>query len=105
MSNMDYIIDVDGSKIMIEEQQQRTREEVVEMFKKYRKELGLTQAQLSARARISQPNVTRFEGGNYNPTLEFMVKIAAAMGKKVKVSLEDWTRLISNKYNDDWLGF
>ena len=41
------------------------------------------------RAGISQPNITRFESGNYNPSLEFLVKIAGAMGKKVKVTLED----------------
>ena len=34
-------------------------------------------------------NITRFESGNYNPSLEFLVKIAGAMGKKVKVTLED----------------
>ena len=48
----------------------------------------MTQEELGRRVGIPQSNVTRFESGNYNPTLEFLVKMAAAMGKKVKVSLE-----------------
>lgn len=89
MSNMDYIADIDGNQILIETQQKGTREEVTELFRRYRKDLGLTQVELSKLAGVSQPNITRFEGGNYNPTLEFMVKLAAAMGKRVKVTLED----------------
>ena len=89
MSYSDYIMNIQGEEVIIEGQQKATRQEVIDMFKNYRKELGMTQAQLGKLSKISQPNVTRFESGNYNPSLEFLVKIAAAMGKKVKVSLED----------------
>ena len=68
---MDYIIMENGEKILLETQQK------------------LTQSELGKRAGISQPNIPRFESGNYNPSLEFLVKIAGAMGKKVKVTLED----------------
>ena len=83
---MDYIIMENGEKILLETQQKVTIQRTV---KQYRKELGLTQSELGKRAGISQPNITRFESGNYNPSLEFLVKIAGAMGKKVKVTLED----------------
>lgn len=89
MSQMDYIVDFQEQKILIEIQQKTARQEVVELFKNYRKEAGMTQAELGKRIGIPQPNVTRFESGKYNPTLEFLVKMAAAMGKKVRVSLED----------------
>ena len=36
-----------------------------------------------------KPNITRFESGSYNPSLDFMVKIAAAMGKRVQITLVD----------------
>ena len=78
-----------GEKILLETQQKVTIQRTVDIFKQYRKELGLTQSELGKRAGISQPNITRFESGNYNPSLEFLVKIAGAMGKKVKVTLED----------------
>ena len=86
---MDYIIMENGEKILLETQQKVTIQRTVDIFKQYRKELGLTQSELGKRAGISQPNITRFESGNYNPSLEFLVKIAGAMGKKVKVTLED----------------
>lgn len=86
---MDYIIMENGEKILLETQQKMTIQRTVDIYKQYRKELGLTQSELGKRAGISQPNITRFESGNYNPSLEFLVKIAGAMGKKVKVTLED----------------
>ncbi|RGF16988.1 XRE family transcriptional regulator [Blautia sp. AM22-22LB] len=86
---MDYIIMENGKKILLETQQKVTIQRTVDIYKQYRKELGLTQSELGKRAGISQPNITRFESGNYNPSLEFLVKIAGAMGKKVKVTLED----------------
>ena len=86
---MDYIIMENGEKILLETQQKVTIQRTVDIYKQYRKELGLTQSELGKRAGISQPNITRFESGNYNPSLEFLVKIAGAMGKKVKATLED----------------
>ena len=86
---MDYIIMENGEKILLETQQKVTIQRTVDIYKQYRKELGLTQSELGKRAGISQPNITRFESGNYNTSLEFLVKIAGAMGKKVKVTLED----------------
>ena len=86
---MDYIIMENGEKILLETQQKVTIQRTVDIYKQYRKELGLTQSELGKRVGISQPNITRFESGNYNPSLEFLVKIAGAMGKKVKVTLED----------------
>ena len=86
---MDYIIMENGEKILLETQQKVTIQRTVDIYKQYRKELGLTQSELGKRAGISQPNITRFESGNCNPSLEFLVKIAGAMGKKVKVTLED----------------
>ena len=86
---MAYIIMENGEKILLETQQKVTIQRTVDIYKQYRKELGLTQSELGKRAGISQPNITRFESGNYNPSLEFLVKIAGAMGKKVKVTLED----------------
>lgn len=86
---MDYIIMENGEKILLETQQKVTIQRTVDIYKQYRKELGLTQSELGKRAGISQPNITRFESGNYNPSLEFLVKIAGAMDKKVKVTLED----------------
>ena len=55
----------------------------------YRKEKGMTQADLVKRAGIPRTNITRFESGNYNPSLEMMVKVALALGVKLEVNLKD----------------
>ena len=91
MGKTDYILNEGNENILIEVQRQQdvTREEVITLFRNYRKELGMTQSQLGQKAGVTQPNITRFESGNYNPSLEFLVRIATAMGKKVKVVLED----------------
>ena len=86
---MDYIVNYQDQEITIEVQQKLTRQETIDLFREYRKKSGITQTELGRRSGVSQPNITRFESGNYNPTLEFLVKIAAAMGKKVRISLED----------------
>ena len=49
----------------------------------------MTQVQLAARTGISQPNITRFESGNYNPSLEMMVRIAYALDMKLDIKLVD----------------
>ena len=41
---------------------------------------------LAKKVGTAQSNISRLESGNYNPTLEFLEKIANSLGKKLKVS-------------------
>ena len=50
-------------------------------------EQKLTQAELAERADTKQSNISRLESGNYNPSIEFLQKIAGALGKKLEVRL------------------
>lgn len=52
-----------------------------------RKEKNLTQKELAELVGTKQSNIARLESGNYNPTLQFLQKIASALGKKVSVAL------------------
>jgi len=36
-----------------------------------------------------RPNITRFENGIYNPTLDFWVKVAEGVGKELEIKLVD----------------
>lgn len=87
---MDYIVNINNEQILIENEQREVKKEVVQDYKECRKKLKLTQVELAQRTGISQPNITRFESGNYNPSLEMLIKIAAAMNKKVTIKLEDY---------------
>ena len=53
-----------------------------------RKEAGLTQRELAERMGTAQANISRFENGNVNPSLEFLQKMASCMGKKLRISFE-----------------
>jgi DNA-binding XRE family transcriptional regulator len=50
-----------------------------------RNEKGITQKQLAELCRVQQSNISRMENGNYNPSVQLLVRIAAALGKEVKI--------------------
>lgn len=86
--DMDYVYDLDGQEIRIEMTQKDTRSEVIAQYVNCRKSRKMTQDELARRTGISRPNISRFESGKYNPSLEMMVRIAAALDMKVNVKLE-----------------
>lgn len=86
-NRMDYIYLADDQEILIEVTQQNTRKNVIEQYIRCRKALGITQAELARRAGVPRSNITRFESGSYNPSLEMMVRIAAALGMKLQIGL------------------
>lgn len=53
-----------------------------------RKAVGLTQKQLAEKMGTKQANISRFENGNANPSLEFLQKMANSMGKKLHITFE-----------------
>ena len=53
-----------------------------------RKEAGLTQKQLAEKMGTKQANISRFENGNANPSLEFLQKMASCMGKTLHITFE-----------------
>ena len=52
-----------------------------------RYELDLTQEQLAKLVGTKQSNISRLESGDYNPTIEFLSKVAQAMGKTLEIKL------------------
>jgi len=74
--------------INIECLQNNVRKSLVREYIYFRKLQGLTQAEVAERAGISRTNVSRFESGEYNPTLEMLVKLAAAIDLDVLVLLK-----------------
>ena len=76
------------SVINIEYIQNNVRKSLVREYTYLRKLKGLTQAEVAERAGISRTNVSRFESGGYNPTLEMLVKLATAMDLDIFVTLK-----------------
>ncbi|GHU73175.1 transcriptional regulator [Spirochaetia bacterium] len=60
---------------------------IIEEIIMARKEKNLTQKDLAILVGTRQSNISRLESGNYNPSLEFLNKIAMAMGKELEVRI------------------
>lgn len=53
-----------------------------------RLESNLTQEQLAQASGVRQSNISRIESGSCSPTVETLQKLAAAMGKKLRIRFE-----------------
>lgn len=59
--------------------------EIVKEIIRERNAQNLTQKQFADKIGIKQSNISRLESGNYNPSMEFLQKIAQALGKELHV--------------------
>jgi predicted transcriptional regulator len=60
---------------------------IIEEIITARQEKNLTQKDLAKLVGTQQSNISRLESGNYNPTLEFLNKIARAIGKELEIRI------------------
>ena len=65
------------------------RYEAIEQIIRARKEQNITQAELAKRVGTQKSNISRLESGNYNPSLDFLAKVAESLGKKLTVQLNE----------------
>ena len=61
--------------------------QLISEFIQARIDKKMTQTDLANLTGTKQSNISRFESGNYNPSLEFLEKVATALGKKLKIDL------------------
>ena len=64
------------------------RYEVVEQLKQARKSLNVTQEDLAERVGTKKSNFSRFESGRYNPSLDFLIRIADSLGKQLHIKIQ-----------------
>lgn len=64
------------------------RREAVEQLREARKALNVTQEMLAERVGTKKSNISRFESGTYNPSLDFLVKVADSLGKQVHIRIK-----------------
>ena len=60
---------------------------LIEAIIKKRLEKGLTQKELAKKIGTKQSAISRFESGEYNPSLSLITKIAQALNAKVKIEI------------------
>ncbi|MFA7301612.1 MAG: helix-turn-helix transcriptional regulator [Candidatus Shapirobacteria bacterium] len=62
------------------------RYEIIKKLIELRIENEMTQAQLAKKLNTKQASISRFESGNVNPTVDFMLTISQALGKKLNIT-------------------
>lgn len=63
------------------------RYEIIAQIVKARQEQKITQAEMAERMGTKKSNISRFESGSYNPSLDFLIKAVTALGKKIEFSI------------------
>ena len=66
----------------------RPRYEVISQIIEARKEQDMTQEELARRIGTQKSNISRLESGNYNPSLDFLVKVANGLGKELIIQMK-----------------
>lgn len=84
---MDYMVNKNGIHILIEADPDEMKKQIVGQFKDIRLEKKISQEQAASAAGMARPDVSRFESGKYNPSLELMIRYAHALGCELKVEL------------------
>ena len=65
----------------------KPRYDIISQIIAERSKQDITQEELALRVGTQKSNISRFESGGYNPSLDFLVKIAHSLGKEVQISL------------------
>lgn len=75
-------------RIVKKNQDLAPRYEVVAQLKAARKEKDLTQEELAKKVGTKKSNISRFESGRYNPSLDFLIKVAGSLGKELQINVK-----------------
>ena len=63
-------------------------QEVAKQLRDVRKSQGMTQESLAELVGTKKSNISRLESGRYNPSLDFLVKVAGGLGKQIQVKVK-----------------
>ena len=63
--------------------------DICEMIINERKKQNITQKRLAEKTGLSQSNISNIEKGSTRPTIETLIKIADALGKRLNISFEE----------------
>lgn len=72
----------------LEYEKLRPRYEAIAQIIAARKQQNITQAELARRVGTQKSNISRLESGNYNPSLDFLSKVAESLGKSLNVQIK-----------------
>jgi len=66
----------------------KPRYDIISQIIEARNENNITQAQLAKMVGTQKSNISRLESGSYNPSLDFLIKVAHCLGKDISVQMK-----------------
>lgn len=66
----------------------KPRYDIISQIIDERAKQSITQEELALRVGTQKSNISRLESGTYNPSLDFLVKIAHSLGKEMQIILK-----------------
>ena len=69
------------------QERNHARQEIAAQLRQVRKEQGKTQERLAEKVGTRKSNISRLESGRYNPSLDFLEKVAGGLGMENEVKV------------------
>lgn len=66
----------------------KPRYDVISQIVEERAKQQITQEELALRVGTQKSNISRLESGIYNPSLDFLIKVAHSLGKEMRIVFE-----------------
>lgn len=76
---------LEDPEFIVEYETMRPEYEAIRAVIAARLEIGMTQKELSEKTGIRQSNLSRIENGTSSPTVDTLARIAAGMGRRLKI--------------------
>ena len=69
------------------QERNHARQEIAAQLGQLRKDQGMTQERLEEKVGTRKSNISRLESGRYNPSLDFLEKVAGGLGREIEVKV------------------
>lgn len=66
----------------------KPRYDIISQIIDERSKQSITQEELALRVGTQKSNISRLESGTYNPSLDFLIKVAHSLGKEMQIVLK-----------------
>lgn len=74
-------------KVLLEYETLRPRYELISKAIDTRLKKKMTQEEVAQKMGTTKSSISRFESGDYNPTIDFLIRLSEALGKTLKINL------------------
>lgn len=75
-----------NSQVFAEYKKLEPEYEIIKQIIQARIEQNMSQKELAQKVGTQQSNISRLESGEYNPSLQFLKKVANSLGKELHIS-------------------